>query len=44
MYEFLADNLKYDLKDLLVVTSERHFEDIFKVLLDETYFTSHKIA
>jgi hypothetical protein len=43
MYEFLASHPdRYN--QLLTVTSERGFEDIFIVLLDETYFTSHKIS
>ena len=44
MYEYLADNNKIGINVLLIVTSGREFEDILKVLLDTTYFTSIKIS
>lgn len=44
MYEYLASDQNTTLDQLLMVTSERSFEDILKVLLDETYFTSYRIS
>ena len=44
MYEYLASDPTISLDELLIVTSERTFEDILKVFLDETYFTSCKIS
>lgn len=36
--------MEISLDELLFVTSERSFEDILKVLLDSTYFTSPKVS
>lgn len=40
----MADNNKIGINELLIVTSGREFEDILKVFLDETYFTSIKVS
>lgn len=44
MYEFLASDSNKSVQNLLKVTSERTFEDIIKVFLDKTYFTSFRIS